>query len=328
MSIMLTVIIILISLLLQAFFSGIEIGIISISKIKLLKKIKQGSNGAVIINKLLHKPENLLGTTLIGTNISIVISSSLLTGLLYKHFPHFAEYLSLIILTPLILIFCEAIPKAVFREYKNSITVSLAPLLQISYYIFYPIVFLVTGLSKILIRIIQGSKVESNPFITRDELKIITIESYPGTGDEALRKIARRIFYFGEKNAKSIMLDLNNAAMIEKTQTVGELKELFSRVRFSKYPVYSRKKENIIGFINIKDVLAVGDNKRVSGFIRDAHRVNEDIGLEDLLTIFRRGAEQMVLVYKEDNEEITGILTLEDVLEELVGDIKDEYELK
>ena len=288
--------------------------------------MKRNLKGAHIINKLLQKPENLLGTTLVGTNISIVIASSLLTGLFYKNFPSYAEYLSLLILTPIILIFGEAIPKALFYQYRDRITITLASLLQISYYLFFPLVFLSTGISKIMIRIFRGGKIESNPYITRDELKIITIESYPGAGDDALRKIARRIFYFGEKNAKSIMLDLDNVVMIEKTQTVKELKEVYAKVKFSKYPVYSRKKDNLIGFINIKDILAVGDNKRVSSFIRNPIRVDEKYGLEELLTIFRRGAEQMVFVYEKDADDISGILTLEDVLEELVGEIKDEYE--
>ena len=324
MSIWITIIIIVITLILQAFFSGIEIGIISISKIKLLKDVKKKRKGARIIQRLLQKPERLLGTTLVGTNISIVVSSSLLTGLLYEKYPDLAEYISLLILTPLSLIFCEAIPKAIFREYKNSITVFLAPILEIGYYIFYPIVEFVTFISKMVIRIIGGKKVEKSPYITREELQIITLESYPGKEDEALRKIARRIFYFGEKTAGNIMIDLDDIIALEKTQTIKELRDTFEKVKFSKYPIYSRKPDNLIGFVNIRDILDVGDNKRISGFIREVLIVDKNTGLEELLSIFKKGVEQVAFV--KGDESIIGMISLEDVLEELVGDIKDEYE--
>lgn len=313
------------TLISSAFFSGIETGVISISKIKLLKKLKAGNKGAKIINDLILKSEKLLGTTLVGTNISIVIASTILTGIIYEHSPDYAQYLSFLILTPIILLVCEAIPKAVFREYRNSLTLKLALVLQVSFIIFYPIVILVSFISNLLIVVLGGKKVDKSPYITREELKIITVESYRGEEDEGLRKIARRIFYFGEKTAGNIMLELEDLAMFEKTQTIGELKEKFKQGKFSKYPVYSRKPENMVGFVYVRDILAVGDNKRISGYIREADTVDKDTGLEELLTHFKRGAAQLVFV--ADGEKILGMITMEDVLEELFGDIKDEYDV-
>ncbi|MCK4666150.1 HlyC/CorC family transporter [Candidatus Dependentiae bacterium] len=318
------VVIIIISLLFAAFFSGIEIGVISISKIKLLRKLKQARPGAKITKKLLGNLERLLGTTLVGTNIAIVIASTLLTGLLYRNYPDSAEYFSLIILTPIVLIFCEAIPKAMFREYKNSMTIELSPILNLFYYIFYPIVVIINFFSHLLIRIMGGKQIKKNPYISRDELKIIALESYKGKEGEALRQIAGRIFYFGEKTAEEIMLPLNEIVMLEKTQTVKELREIFEKIKLSRYPVYSRKIDNLIGYINIKDILAVGNNKRISSFMRKVLLVEKDLHLEKLLTLFRKGAEQLVFV--KENNSILGMITLEDVLEELVGEIKDEYE--
>lgn len=326
MSLTIIIIIISFSLIMQAFFSGIELGIISISRIKLLHKINQGSRGAKVTKDLLSFPDKLLGTTLVGTNIAIVISSTLVTGLLYDRFPKSAEYLSLLVLTPLMLIFCEAIPKALFREYKDNITIHFAFLLKLAYFIFYPVVIIVTFISNALIKLFGGKKVKKSPFITRDELKIITLESYPGKEEEVMRKIARRIFHFGEKTAGSIMLSLNEMVMFEKTQPIKELKHIFKQVKFSKYPVYSRKPENIVGFVYIKDILAIGSNKRIAGFMREPEYVEANMGLEDILERFRKGGDQMVFV--KEGDRVVGVITLEDVLEELVGDIKDEYDIK
>jgi putative hemolysin len=320
---MIYIIIIFIAILAEAFFSGSEIAIISLNRIRLRILAEAKEKKAVIVQAMLQNPGRLLATTLVGTNIAVVISTSFCTRLLYNKYGNNAELMTTIILSPIILLFAELIPKAVFAQAANRIALHMGPILRFFWKIFYPVVWFVNIFTRIILKIITGNTFEKkkNPFVTKEEIRYLVKESETeGHIDTYERSIIYKIFDIGKKNINSVMRKLDELVYVLESDNIDTLLLKARKSGYTRFPVRSAD-NNFIGLINILDVVYETDKSiSLSRFLRPIEFVDENMHVDNAL--FRiKAKKQTIAIAIDSSEKPTGFFTMEDLLEELIGEI-------
>lgn len=320
---------ILLCVFFEGFFSGSEIAIIAVDKIKLRHLVSLGSKGAKQAQKMLQQPERFLGTTLVGTNISVVLSSVLLTTMLstIPRFSENVEFYVVLFLTPIVLIFGEIVPKSVFQQYANRLVPIIAPLLNIAFKLFYPVVFLVSTITNALLQTIGVEKKTRKQTLTREELKFLIRTDTRGTlADQERKEMIRRIFEFGDTAVKEILVPLVDVEVLEKGTRIDAAIKKIQEHGFSRIPIYEERVDNLIGVIHAFDLLrSTPQDTTIDKFIRKAYYVPKTMQLDDLVQNMQRHHTQIAIVVDEYGGSL-GIVTLEDSLEEIVGEIEDEFD--
>jgi putative hemolysin len=324
------VVIICVCVCVEGFFSGSEIAIISVDKIKLRHLVSLGSRGAKQAQKMLQQPERFLGTTLVGTNISVVLASVLFTTIL-STLPWFAdknvEVYVAVILTPIVLIFGEIVPKSVFQQYANTVVPIIAPPLSLAFKVFYPVVLLVSTITNSLLRMIGVEKKKRQQTLTREELKFLIHTDTHGTiADQQHKEMMKRVFEFGDTTVKEVMVPLVDVVALEKGTAIQTAVEKIQHCGFSRLPIYEDRIDRIIGVIHAFDLFrAAPQDSTIDTFIRRAYYIPETMPLDELLRELQRHRTQIAVVVDEYGGSL-GIVTLEDSLEEIVGEIEDEFD--
>jgi CBS domain containing-hemolysin-like protein len=277
----------------------------------------------MLIQKMLKNPNRLLATTLVGTNIAVVISSSCCTRLLYDRYGSDAGWLTTLLLSPIILIFAEFIPKAVFAHSANKITFYLGAALKFFWKILYPIVWLVNIFVNAILTVITGKKPikKKSLFVTRDEIRYLVKESEAeGHIDKYERSIIYKIFDIGKKKIDSVMNGLDELAYLSESDTIGDLLEKAGNTNYSRFPVKALH-GNFIGIINILDVVYEQDKSLpLKEFLRPIEYVDADMYVDNAL--FRiKSKKQTLAIAIDSKDKPIGFFTMEDLLEELVGEI-------
>ena len=313
----------------EGFFSGSEIAIISVDKIKLRHLVSQGSHGARQAQKMLQQPERFLGTTLVGTNISVVLSSVMLTILL-SHIPRFAsnvEFYVALFLTPIVLIFGEIVPKSVLQQHADRLVPILAPLLNIAFTMFYPVVFFVSTITNGLLRTMGVEKKQRQQTLTREELKfLLSLDTRGSLADQQRKEMMQRVFDFGDTTVEEILVPLVDVEVLEKGTTIDEAIETVHACGFSRIPIYEERVDNLIGVIHAFDLFrATPQDITIDRFIRKPYYVPKTMQLVELIQRLQRHHTQIAIVVNEYGGAL-GIVTLEDSLEEIVGEIEDEFD--
>ncbi len=314
---------IIICMLLAGFFSGAETGIISINRLRLKSLVDSKLKKALLLNEFLENPEYFLSSTLVGTNLFIIIASALATSWAVKYFADRGAIISTVILTPVILIFSEIIPKSLFRQHADRITLAISPVLKGFFVLLSPLVKTLNLFTRILLKPFGGKKTTKSPFVTKEELKFLVEESAKeGVVEPDERRMIYRIFDFGATLARDIMVSLNNVIAIEVNIPLSKVKDLANVKKFSRYPVYQGNGSNITGLINIYDLIYERDQNKTSinDFIRPIIKVLENTPIDRVLSQLRKDGQVMALVINQFNQPL-GVVTLEDILEEIVGEI-------
>jgi len=312
----------------EGFFSGSEIAIISVDKIKLRHLASVGSKGAILAQKMLQQPERFLGTTLVGTNLAVVISSVTLTTILsmYPEFAHTVEFYVAVMLTPIALIFGEIVPKSVFQQHAETIVPIIAPILHVAFRVFYPIVFVVTGISGGMMRALGVEKKPRKQTLTREELKFLLRADQGAIADQQRKEMMQRVFDFGDMTVEEIIVPLVDVQVLEKGTTIEQAIEQIHQHGFSRIPIYEERVDHLIGVIHAFDLLrAPSKETTIDRFIRKAYYVPDAMLLADFIKDLQRHHTQIAIVVNEYGGAL-GIVTLEDVLEQIVGDIDDEFD--
>ena len=317
------IIAIFIAILSEGFFSGSEIAIISLNRIRLRILAEAKDRKAIIVQSMLQNPGRLLATTLVGTNIAVVVSSSFCTRLLYSKYGNNAELMTTIILSPVILLFAELIPKAVFAQAANRIALYLGPALRFFWKAFYPVVWLVNIFTRIILRALTGSALEKkkNPFVTKEEIKYLVKESETeGHIDTYERSIIYKIFDIGKKKIISVMRKLDELVYVSEADSIEALLLKARDCGYTRFPARSAAGE-FIGIINILDVLYESDRSAlVSKFLRPIEFVDENMHVDNALFRIKSKKQTMAIATSPDGKP-TGFFTMEDLLEELIGEI-------
>jgi len=327
MEIILYAIIFLTFLALEAFFSGSEIALIAANPQKIRKSSQVSPSRIEMTLDLLKDRERILATTLCGTNLSVVTNSILITSFLLSQLSEKGELYAVILLTPLLLIFGEIIPKTLFQQHANSIALKVAYPIWLASYVFYPLVFLITKVTQYLFHLSGAKRSHGLPFVTREELRLIVKMSRKGSDltPEEITMIDR-LFDFAHTTVKEAMVPLVDVVAVEDTATVKEVVELIDMKGHSRFPVYQERIDNIIGVINSFDLLDSSlSESPIASFIRTVSYVPEVKPVDGLLVEMQKQRNHLSIVVDEYGGSV-GIITIEDILEEIVGEIEDEYD--
>ena len=311
---------IVIALILGALFAGSETGFVSVNKLKMQYLANNGDKKAGRVLKFINNPDKFLALTLIGTNISHVIASTF-SALWLKN-----SLLATLILTPILLIFSEIIPKSVFREKANKITVALFYPMMIFYYLLYPLIKIVMFTTKAIFMMLKLKGLPQNGVFTRQDLETVVNEAkYEIEETSESTELISEVFSLNSTIAGEIMTPRPDIVAIENTASVEEALSLMEKSSYSRLPIYDDNLDNIIGMVYIFDLFESDNNELVTKYMRELPFIPESVKCDKLLRKFNEWQSQMAIVVDEFGG-TAGLITTEDVLEELFGEIKDEYD--
>ncbi|MGB2600758.1 MAG: hemolysin family protein [Candidatus Omnitrophota bacterium] len=316
------------AIFMQAFFAASEMAFTSVNRIKLKSLVESGDSQATKLDAFLHQESGYLGSTLVGTNIAVVIASALATRIFAEYFgAAFAPLLATVIMVPLTLIFAEIIPKMISRQFATEFALRAQSALGGFNRLFHPVIVSVNTVAKlILIPFGRGRASWDVTFTKSDIKKIVILGHETGEVEADEVELIHKVLDFGAKKVESIMVPMYRVSSISIDDTTDDLKKLVSLTGFSRIPVYDKNKNNIAGIVNIYDILFQMEEEAaktaVSDFLREAVYVNRKDSLDIALARLRHRKQPMGIVTEEDNK-VVGIVTIEDILEEIVGEIED-----
>ena len=327
---MVQLVVLVILLMGSAFFSASETALMSISKIDARHMVDQNIKNAKIVSKLVEDPNKLLGAILVGNNIVNIGASSLATVVATGILGSAGAGIATGVMTLLVLIFGEITPKSLSTQKSQEVACFVARPISLVVLIFTPVVKVLMFISNLMIRLFGGKIDTSKPFITTDELKtIVTVSHEEGVLEEEEKEMIYNVFGFGDSYTKDVMIPRTDMIAVDVNATYDEIIELYKQEQFSRMPVYQESHDNIIGVIYMKDLLLKQFDPKdfvISDFLRDVYFVHEFKRIDELFKEMRSKKIGMAIVVDEYGG-TSGIVTLEDLIEEIVGDIDDEYDM-
>ncbi len=308
----------IIFLILQSAFSGSEIAFISSNRIRLQHCIRRGDKRAEQALKLVSNPERFLATTLVGTNISVVVSSSLATLCLISLGVKNSSVWIMFLFTPVVVIFSELFPKNIGVYYREKFSCAVSPYIIFLEYLLFPIVFLVERTSALFVKLLMGRKrKEHSLFVTREEIKSIFKEiKNPDILDRGEKEAIEDILDFKETKIRDVMTPIKYVAGFDYTDSYKSVLTRAKRYRFTRYPVFRNRV--ITGYINIFDIFYNSDNNWLIS-VRPIMRVGESQKLYEVSTALRNKRESMALVMR--GKKVIGIVTIDDIIREIITSI-------
>lgn len=314
---------VLLAILAEAFFSGSEIAFVSASRPKLYKKAKENHPNALLAKLLISKPERLFSTTVVGTTLCINLSTTVATLFIIHQYGFDKGWISAVILTPLILIFGEFIPKLLGRAKADDVILKVAKPLSVASFILSPLTKALGSYAQIL-KYILGESPEKSFFLSREEIQAALPSSRGSDVTPSERQLITRILNFNKMTVKEMYRPLIEVIAIEESQTLTEAVQLFSESGHSRLPVYQERIDKIVGVIQGFDCLRATDlTQPVKSAMQSALFIPESKPVDELLTELK--SRPMAIVVNEFGG-ADGIITMEDVMEEVVGEIEDEYD--
>ena len=314
-------------LALQAFFAGSEMAVISANRIKIRHRAEKGEVNARIIQRFLDEPRNLLATTLVGYNLMVVIGSCVLNNLLSRHAPPNTENVfSVLLYLPFVLIVGQIVPMSLGRQHANTLCYLCAWPLTVAFYALYPLVYTASLLGRGITRVFTRGRSKKNPFVTKEEIELLLKESHEaGVLRREEKEMIAEIFRFGETTVREAMVPLIDVTAAPESATVAELLRLIAEVGHSRIPIYRERVDRIVGTITATDLAGVDDGRTAAELASPPRIVPESAPIESVLSDLRSAGRHMAIVVDEYGG-AAGILTMEDIVEEIVGEIDDEYD--
>ena len=324
------IIILLILLALSAFFSSNETALMSVNKIRLRSLADEGNKrAAMALDILENQTPKLLSAILIGNNIVNISASSLATTLSYSFGGYMVSIVTLI-LTVLILIFGEITPKNYATINAEKITLRYIPIFKFLMTIMTPVIFIINLFSRGVMRLMRVDPDAASKAMTEEELRtIVDVSHEDGVIESDEKEMIYNVFDLGDATAKDIMVPRVHVTFADVESTYDELIEIFREDKFTRLPVYKDSQNNIVGIINMKDLLLYDKNEEfvIDRFLRKPHFTYETKSISDLLVEMKDSTFNIAIVLDEYGD-MAGLITLEDILEEIVGEIHDEYDEK
>lgn len=328
------ILVVFICVAVQAFFSASEIALVSADEIKVRAESEQGAKDSALLGGLLQRRDRLLALVLTSTNLATVIAAAVLTDFLHRLSPH-GEFLAPFILAPLTLLLGESIPKMLTLRKPLVLARVAARPLHLMESVLAPLLGAETWFSRQMRRLAGIAPEVQSVFLTRDDLTLL-IHRRPGDAVEAAhdailpaeRQMISRIFRFARSDARKAMVPLVRVEAVPQETTLAQAIEFVRREGFSRVPVFDKRIVNIVGVVHVFDLLDAPDLTRpVTEVMRPVSYFPEATPLDDVLLALQRTGENLAVVVDEYGG-AAGIITVEDLLEEIVGDIEDEYDVR
>lgn len=326
-SVVAQLIILILLLILSAFFSSAETALTTVNQIRIRNLAEDGNKRAKKVVKVTGNSGKMLSAILIGNNIVNVAAASLTTSLAYN-FGGSMVALASGIITVLILLFGEITPKTMATIHAEKISLVYAPVIDLFMKIMTPIIFIINGLSMIVLFILRVDPNDKNRAMTENELRtIVDVSHEDGVIEEEEKEMIYNVFDLGDARAKDVMVPRVHVTFADIHSTYDELIEIFREDKYTRLPVYEETTDNVIGTINMKDLLLYKNTKEfnIRDILREAYFTYEYKAISELLVEMRQASFNIAIVLDEYGE-TSGLITLEDILEEIVGEIHDEYD--
>ncbi|MDY4128060.1 hemolysin family protein [Peptostreptococcus porci] len=329
-SLWIQVIILLVLMIISAFFSASETALMSVSKVKIRHLREEGVRGASVVEKLISEPKKLLSTILVGNNVVNIAATSISTSLLLKLFGAQGVAVATAMMTVLILVFGEVTPKTMASNNKERVSLGVAKVLNVIILVLSPIVFILNLFTTIIFKIFRIKDDDPKSLITEEDLKVmVNVSHEEGVLEQEEREIINNVFEFGDMRAEDAMIQRIDMVSVSVDATFDEVLEIFKEEKKSRLPVYKENIDDIVGILNIKDVFFISKEEietfSVEKYMRDVFFTYEFKKISQLLEEMKLAKTQIAIVLDEYGG-TSGLLTVEDLVEVLVGDIEDEYD--
>jgi CBS domain containing-hemolysin-like protein len=316
---------------LEGIFAGSEIAFVASDINRVRQRALSGSRSGLIVLRMLRNPEWFLAATLTGTDICIISESVLAASIFIDIFgPVKGQLYSVLVMVPVVLIFGEIIPKSICQQNPEKMALRFSWFIWIVSRLLYPVIFLVSGIARLAILLARGrGNGTYSPYITKQGLKFLLREKTDKSDlRTSERDMVRRVIDFSEKTAGNVMVPLSHVVSLEEDVCFGDAAAELKGKWFSRLPVYRKEVYNIVGILYGFDLLRVlpgSQDEPVRKFMKEAFFVPETRKASELLLDMQKKGEQMAIVVDEYGGAV-GIVTVEDLLEEIVGEIEDEYD--
>ena len=314
----------------SGFFSASETSLMSLSKIRIRYMEEEGVKGAKLVSSLIEKSSDLLSSILVGNNVVNIAATSVSTSLFISIFGDGGVAIATAVMTVLVLVFGEITPKTIAANSPEKVAVVVSKPISIIMKITKPIVWVFNLLTGIIFKIMGIDNDGVKPFITEEELKaMVNVSHEEGVLEMEEREIINNVFQFGDMQAKEAMIQRLDMVAIDIEDSYDEIIELFKSEKLSRLPVYQESIDDIVGILNIKDIIFLSDeeieNFDIKDYVREAFFTYEFKKITQLLEEMKKEKTQMAIVVDEYGG-TAGLLTIEDLVEVIVGDIDDEYD--
>lgn len=319
---------IIILLCLSAFFSSSETALTTVNQIRMRTLADNGDKRAARVLHVTGNPGKMLSAILIGNNIVNLSASSISTSLAIHLFGNTGAGIATGILTFLILIFGEVTPKTMATIKADSMSLTVAAPIGFLMKILTPVIFIINKLSLGLMFLLHVNIKDAQKKMTEEELRtIVDVSQENGVIEHEERDMIHNLFDFGDAEAKEIMVPRIDMTFVQADATYQEVLDIFRQDMFTRLPVYEDSTDNVIGIINMKDFLLQNDTPEFSvrNLLREPYFTYEHKNTADLFLEMRKSSISLAIVLDEYGV-TAGLITLEDLLEEIVGEIRDEYD--
>lgn len=322
------IVLLVILLVMSGFFSMSETALMALSKIRIRHMVDEGVKGAKLVEKLTEDPNKLLGAILIGNNIVNIGASALATSIAINTVGESGVGIVTILMTILVLIFGEITPKSIAKQKSELVALKVSKIINLVVKIFKPFIFVFTSISGVFIRLFGCDPKASEPFITEEELRtMVGVSEEEGVleGDE--KEMIFNVFDFADSQVKDVMVQRVNVIAVDLNDTYEDVLKVIKKEQFSRIPVYDQTIDDIVGILNVKDIIIAGQNEefKVKDYMREPFYTFEFKKIKELFNEMQKTRNHMAVVLDEYGGTV-GIVTIEDLIEEVFGDIEDEYD--
>jgi len=306
-----------------------ETALMALSKIRIRHMVEEGVKGAKLIEKLLEDPGKILSAILIGNNIVNIAASSIATSIAISSFGEGSIGLVTAIMTILVLIFGEITPKSLAKLNSEKIALAVIKPINILVIIFNPLVTIFTKVSGLLIKILGGEPNNREQFITEEEIKtMVGVSEEQGVLEDVEKEMIFNVIEFADSQVRDVMVQRVDIVALPSDASYEEVMEVIKREQFSRIPIYKDKIDDIIGILGVKDLILVNnpnEDFNILDYIREPYYTFEYKKISELLNEMKKTRNHMAVVLDEYGGTV-GIVTIEDLIEEIVGEIEDEYD--
>ncbi len=323
------IIVLIILLVLSGFFSMSETALMALSKIRIRHMVEDEVKGAKLVEKLTKDPNKLLGAILIGNNIVNILASSLATTLFVNALGASGVGIATAVMTVLVLIFGEITPKSIAKQKSEQVALKVSKPISIIVKLFKPFIGIFSFISSGFIRLLGGDPKASEPFITEEELRtMVGVSEEEGVLEDVEKEMIFNVFDFADSQAKDVMVQRVDIVAVDSDATYEEVLDVIKKEQFSRIPVYNQTIDDIVGILYVKDLIIAGQNRdgfKVTEYMREPHYTFEFKKIKELFNEMKKTRNHISVVLDEYGGTV-GIVTIEDLIEEVFGDIEDEYD--
>ena len=318
----------LILLALSAFFSSAETALTTVNRIHMRTLADADNKKAKMVLKITKDSAKMLSAILIGNNIVNLSASSIATTLAISMFGNYGAGIATGIITFLILIFGEVSPKTLSTIKADSISMKIAGIINVLMIVRTPVIFLINKLSLGVLFLFGVKASDGNRVMTEEELRtIVDVGQETGVIEDEERAMIHNVFDFGDAEAKEVMIPRIDMTFVHIDADYNEVLKIYKQDMFTRLPVYEESTDNVVGIINMKDLLLIEntDNFSIRDIMREPYFTYEHKNTSDLFLEMKKSSISLAIVLDEYGV-TAGLITLEDLIEEIVGEIRDEYD--